>query len=73
MPSAGANVTLRLSGVTHDQFLAHQAEYNHLIAQARPSAALLTPVRAQGTSFHLVVLRPAAGSRARAPPVMHPS
>jgi len=73
MPSAGANVTLRLSGVTRDQFMAHQAEYNHLIAQARPSAAKLTPTRERGTSLHLAVLRPAAGSHALALPAMHRS
>lgn len=37
MPQSGANVTLELSGVTPEQFKAHQAEYNHLIAQARGS------------------------------------
>jgi len=57
--------------VTRDQFMAHQAEYNHLIAQARPSAAKLTPTRERGTSLHLAVLRPAAGSHARAVPAMH--
>lgn len=38
--AAGANVTLQLQGVTRDQFTARQAEYNHIIAQARGRAHL---------------------------------
>lgn len=35
---SGANVTLQLNGVTPQQFLGHQAQYNHIIAEARPAA-----------------------------------
>jgi len=31
-------VTLQLNGVTPQQFLGHQAQYNHIIAEARPAA-----------------------------------
>jgi len=36
--ASGANVTLQLNGVTPQQFLGHQAQYNHIIAEARPAA-----------------------------------
>ncbi len=39
--AAGANVTLRLQGVTPEQFLARQAEYNHIIAQVRVWSVIL--------------------------------
>lgn len=39
--AAGANVTLQLKGVTRDQFTARQAEYNHIIAQARSRGHLM--------------------------------
>lgn len=45
MPQSGANVTLELSGVTPDQFKAHQAEYNHLIAQVGFRLVDLNPKR----------------------------